>query len=527
MSYLGALRHELLNSIGGSLNKKELLMGPNLVNIIFGMKVRQARMEEGMTLSEFASQCDLSPSYVTEIEKGRKYPRADKIMKIADALGKEYDDLVSIKLAPTLTYLESTLASNMLQRFPFDEFGLEAGDLVNLLTREPEKASALLHAILDMIRRYDVSEEDFLRATLRSYQEIHENYFPDIEEAILDFLADFGEAYGISDDEPVSLEALEAMVINEFGYELDYETIGEFEELSAFRSVFVPGKPPRLLINDKLYQRQVKFLLARELGYKYLNLKERSQTSTPDEVKSFQQLLNDFRAAYFSGALLIPRKAILADLNAFFGMSTWNPQMLDDMLSKYNVTPEMLFYRFSELIPQHFDVQIHFLRFHQEGDTFRLIKHLNMNQLLVPGGIGLQEHYCRRWLSMRLLKEMADRQSVKDANLFPPPDVHISRYLESEERYLAFGYARSLLLSPGVNSSVTVGFRMTPDLSRTVKFLDDPAISHVIINETCERCPLTAEECQVRVAPPTKLQAEDAQEARKKALNRAIAQLRK
>ncbi|MGB5060166.1 MAG: helix-turn-helix transcriptional regulator, partial [Candidatus Promineifilaceae bacterium] len=83
-------------------------MSPNLVNIIFGMKVRQARTENGLTLSEFASQCDLSPSYVTEIEKGRKYPRADKIIKIAETLGKEYDDMVSIKLAPSLTYLEST-----------------------------------------------------------------------------------------------------------------------------------------------------------------------------------------------------------------------------------------------------------------------------------------------------------------------------------------------------------------------------------------------------------------------------------
>ena len=387
-------------------------MGPNLVNVIFGMKVRQARMEEGLTLSEFATQCDLSPSYVTEIEKGRKYPRADKIMKIAEALGKEYDDLVSIKLAPSLTYLESTLSSNMLQRFPFAEFGLEAGDLVNLLTREPEKASALLHAILDMIRRFDVSEEDFLRAALRSYQEINENYFPDIEEAVLAFLAEYGKTYGITDEEPVSREVLEKMLTQEFGYELDYETIGQFEELATFRAVFVPGKPPRLLVNGKLYQRQVKFLLARELGYKYLNLQERSQTSTPDEVKSFQQLLNDFRAAYFSGVLLMPRKTILADLKEFFALPTWNPQPLDDMLAKYDVTPEMLFYRFSELIPQHFNIQIHFLRFHQENSKYRLIKHLNMNQLLVPGGIGLKEHYCRRWLSVRLLQEMAEQQAT-------------------------------------------------------------------------------------------------------------------
>jgi Zn-dependent peptidase ImmA (M78 family) len=102
--------------------------------------------------------------------------------------------------------------------------------------------------------------------------------------------------------------------------QLDYETIGQFEKLPLFASVFVPGHPPRLLLNGRLYQRQIKFLLARELGYQYLNLQERSQTSTPDEVHSFQQLLNDFRAAYFGGALLMPAKPLLADLEAFFAL---------------------------------------------------------------------------------------------------------------------------------------------------------------------------------------------------------------
>ncbi|MCZ7674338.1 MAG: hypothetical protein M5U34_48010 [Chloroflexi bacterium] len=49
-----------------------------------------------------------------------------------------------------------------------------------------------------------------------------------------------------------------------------------------------------------------------------------------------------------------------------------------------------------------------------------MIKHLNMNQLLVPGGIGLQEHYCRRWLSLRLLEEITQRQAAGGNNLFPP-----------------------------------------------------------------------------------------------------------
>ena len=82
----------------------------DLIHIIFGMKVRQARLEAGLTLTDLARMAEMSPSYLTEIEKGRKYPRADKIVKMAEALGKPYDDLVSIRLAPSLRYLESTLS---------------------------------------------------------------------------------------------------------------------------------------------------------------------------------------------------------------------------------------------------------------------------------------------------------------------------------------------------------------------------------------------------------------------------------
>lgn len=93
-------------------------MNTQLINIIFGMKIKQARTDTGMTLSEFAAQCDISPSYVTEIEKGRKYPRADKIMRMAEVLQKEYDDLVSIRLEPPLTQLGSALSSPFSVSFP-------------------------------------------------------------------------------------------------------------------------------------------------------------------------------------------------------------------------------------------------------------------------------------------------------------------------------------------------------------------------------------------------------------------------
>ena len=495
-------------------------MSLDLINIIFGMKVRQARLDAGLTLSEFAAMCDLSPSYVTEIEKGRKYPRTDKIVKMAQALNRDYDDLVSIKLPPSLTYLESTLSSSVVQRFPFEEFGFEAGDLVNLLTRKPDNASALLHGILEVVRRYDLSEEEFLRGALRSYQEIHENYFPELEEASVQFRSEFGVKYGWPENERVPLSALADTLKEEYGYVIDDEAISRSADLAGYRSIFLKGKNTKLFINNALYSRQVRFIIARELGYQYLGVKERSTTSTPDHITTFQQLLNDFRAAYFAGSLLMPRTQFLEDLQSFFSSSYWDPQFLLGMLAKYNITPEMLLYRMSELIPQFFGVKLHFLRFHHTAGSaeYHLIKQLNMNRLLVPSGIGLDEHHCRRWLSVRLLREIADMgplQNVEDM----PIGIQRSEFLDSRDQFLCLGFARQLVLSPDVYSSVLIGFRIDADLKNTIQFLDDPSIPQELIGETCERCPLTPDQCHLRAAEPSILLAAERDRARRLAIN--------
>lgn len=487
-------------------------MSVDLVGVIFGMKVRQARVEAGFTLSKFAALCELSPSYVTDIERGRKYPRSDKILKIAEVLGKKYDELVSIQLPASLNYLESALSSSMIQRFPFEEFGLEAEDLVNLLTREPDKASALLHAMLEIIRRYDLKDEDFLRAALRSYQEIHENYFQELEDAALAFLGEFNGRYPLTTTSP-DRETLQNLLQQEYGYTINNDKLAETPCLLHLRSVFQPGKKPVLFVNSQLYPHQIRFLLAREIGYQFLGLKERSTTSPPEQVTSFEQLLNDFKAAYFGGAILMPRAHLIPDLEQLFEQTTWNPQHLLDMLTKYSVTPEMLMYRFSELIPQFFGFKLHFLRFHNIDGRYRVVKQLNMNRLLVPSGIGLMEHYCRRWLSVRLINEP---EQLPDAAHPPHVGVQLSEFVESQDRFLCLGFGRRLSLSP-MTSSVIVGFRVDATLKKSVRFLEDPAVPKLLISETCERCPLTAEQCQDRAMEPKILQA------RQKAMERKLA----
>ncbi|MDT8305439.1 MAG: XRE family transcriptional regulator [Anaerolineae bacterium] len=492
-------------------------MNQDFVNIIFGMKVRQARTAKGITLTEFAERSELSPSYVTEIEKGRKYPKADKILRMAEVLDKSYDDLVSIKLAPGLNYLETALGSPLLQEFPFEEFGLDLADLVALLTRVPAKASALLHALLEIGRQYNLNEEHFLRAALRSYQEIHDNYFEDIEEAARDFLEETGLAGAI----PVDIESLEALLTTRFNYTLEWERLSREPQLAGYRSVLLEGGPRVLLLNNRLQKNQIKFLLAREIGYQVLGLQERAMTSAPDQVDSFQQVLNDFRASYFGGALLMPQTLLLADIHAFFTHERWDPAGLLQLLARYDVTPEMLLYRFSELIPQFYGVPLHFLRFHSNGQRYYLVKQLNMSRLLLPGGSALDEQFCRRWLTGRLLREF-EAQATREE---PLAGVQISEFYETQERFLCMGFARRLVLSPETMSSVIVGFRLDSHLPGAIRFATDPAIATVVINETCERCPLPPEVCTVRAAPPVALQAAEAADARREALQRLTTEL--
>lgn len=495
-------------------------MNNELINIIFGLKVRQARTAADLTLSELAAASEMSPSYMTEIEKGRKYPRTGKILRMAEALDVPYDDLVSIQLGPTLSHLESALNSPLLQEFPFDEFDLDISDLVDLLTRAPAKASALLHAMLEIGRQYDLREEHFFWAMLRSFQEIHDNYFPELEEAAAAFAQDANLAGSL----PISLENLQRILQEQFDYELDYTRLAADEALTGYRSVFIQKKRPTLLINSRLQPKQIKFLLAREIGYQCLGIKERSHMSSPDRVESFRQVHNDFQASYFGGSLLIPKQDVLADIEKLFNSESWQPRLLLDMLRSYDITPEMLLYRFSELIPQFFGLKLHFLRVHRVGDRYRLIKKLNMNRLPVPSGLALYEHYCRRWLTARLLRDMDEQGGVDAFRERPLVGVQMSEFLNSRERFLCLGFARPLILSPNIASSVIVGFREEPNMGNIIRFLHDPAVPSVVINETCERCPLSEEECKVRAAPPTVLEIEQTKQARQAALQKLMAQ---
>ncbi len=499
------------------------MQGDANVRVIFGMKLRQFREQLGYTLKTLAHKTGLSPSYLTEIEKGKKYPKAEKILQLAQALELSFDDLVSLKLGNELHPLTGLLDSPLMQQFPFQLFGITSRDVLDLVTRSPNEASTLIRTLGEIAASYDMRVEHFFYAALRSYQEAHQNHFADLEEA-----ADvFATEQGWDRTQPLTDVVLREVLTEVYGYVLDDTTLDAYPKLQGFRSVLADGDPPRLLLNSKLLPAQKAFVLGREMGYRYLGLHERATTSSPSEVRSFVQVLNDFKASVFAGALLMSQTDLTADLEHFFARPQWNETAFLQMLTRYNATPEMFFYRLSELIPTSLQLpQLHFLRLHTDvgSQRYHLTKHLNMSQLPLPHGLGLHEHYCRRWLSVRVLRQLEKRQQ-HGGEQAPVVGVQRSHFVGDETEYFCISLARPLVLKPATNTSVTLGFRIDDAFKKQVRFWDDPAIPCVEINETCERCPLSEVACCERAVPATFYQREQAIASRNDTLKDLLASL--
>jgi transcriptional regulator with XRE-family HTH domain len=494
------------------------------LRLILGVKLHQFRQKRGYSLKELAEKAKVSISYLSEIEKGKKYPTPEKVMQLAKALSVSFDELVTLKVNEELNPLTAILNSPLLQEFPFQVFGIEPRAIVDLVKNSPQKAGALLRTVIDIGQNYDMKVEQFLFAALRSYQKMHENYFEEIESAAQAFSA----AHQWPVEPPLPLARLQEALVNEYHYQVDEKTLHAYPDLQGFRSVRIDRNPPRLLLNEKLMPVQKAFVIGRELGYVYLNLKERAATSSWLMVESFEQVLNNALASYFSGALLINRDLLQRDLAAFFRYSRWEGDAFLRKLQRYGATPEMFFYRLSELLPRLFGLkEMFYLRFNNVAgsEEYSLTKELNMSRVLVPHGIGLNEHYCRRWLSVRLLKELAERQKRGAAgNVLV--GVQRSQFIDSGAEFFVITMTRSLALTEHANSSITLGFLLNDEFKKTVQFWNDPAIPRFEVNETCERCGLSSEACRERVAPPVAYEKQREQKMREQALQKLMAELK-
>jgi hypothetical protein len=495
-------------------------MDAEQLRFILGAKLKQLRGERDFSLSELAAKSGMSVSYLSEIEKGKKYPTPDKIIQLASAIGITFDELVSAQVSDSLDPLKTILNSPFIKEFPFELFGIKPHELVNLVTNNPAEAGAFIRTLLEIGQSYDMSVEQFLFAALRSYQKLHYNYFEELEVAAEEFIRD----HKWSAKPPLSSEALHAALTKEYGYTVGEIPLEQFPELKKFRSICTPHKPKMLFLNGNLLPSQKAFLLAREIGFEYLKLKEQPITSTWLEVESFDEVLNNFKASYFAGALFIHRETLKNDLEKFFWQKKWHPEAFLNIMHKYEATPEMFLYRLSQLIPKLFGLQeMFYLRFNSEigSKDFFLTKELNMSRVVVPHGMGLNEHYCRRWLSITLLERLSEmpKKKLKDSTI---AEAQRSRFIDNGAEFFVISVARPLALTEETNSSISLGFLMNDTFKAAVQFWDDAAIPTVEVNETCERCSLPKSLCKERVVPATIYRRSEMQRKREETLEKFL-----
>ncbi|MBP7272908.1 MAG: helix-turn-helix domain-containing protein [Saprospiraceae bacterium] len=460
--------------------------------IIFGLRLRQLRQQQELSFASLSERTGIATSYLNEIEKGKKFPKEDKVILLAKALNVSLDVLLTTELEPHFTPVKDLIKSDFLNELPLDIFGIDQSKVIDIISNAPKKVGAFISTLLEAARSFAFREEHFYLRAMRAYQEMHYNYFEDIETETDKFIQHF-QLMGIA-----STAQLETILTQHFRCQIRNEALKQYPELHRLKSVFVANK--RQLLLNKLNETQRRFQIAKELGFQYLQLAERPNTSTLLQVNSFEVALNNFKAAYFAVSLLVPRQLFLEDLAHFFSMPKWDAACLQQFLEKYNVSPETLFQRFN-LAAHYFGLQqFFFIRVvhHLETDFFEIDKELHLARRHRPHGNELQEHYCRRWVAVSALRTIQRENKEVDVA------VQRSKYMDSPDEYICFTIARrGYASSDNRNVSVTIGLLINEDAYEKIAFLKDKNIPQREVNITCERCGIA--NCAERAAPATVL----------------------
>ena len=213
------------------------MSGKNLNSkIILGLKIRQLRLERGLSFSELSKKSGLSLSYLNEIEKGKKFPKPEKIESLAKCFNVRLESLLSEELDGALAPVSDLLKSDFLKELPLDLFGIEITKIVEIISIAPKRVGAFISTLVEIARNHAYVEENFYLGALRSFLEMHLNYFEDIESSAMKFRAE----NDIPSEEFIHADLLANLLEKRFNYDLDKGGLDQFPELNSLRALYVP-----------------------------------------------------------------------------------------------------------------------------------------------------------------------------------------------------------------------------------------------------------------------------------------------
>jgi XRE family transcriptional regulator, fatty acid utilization regulator len=504
--------------------------------------LKRRRKERKFSRFDVSERAGISPSFYSELETGRKSASGETLRRITKALDMSIEELQSDRYDAAL---------EALLDFQDPDIAIKEG--IELLDKAPHLAKAIPRLLANIARVSDrgSKKEVIYPILLRDFQEENLNHFPELEREAKSFLEEHPPR-GVSPDH----HDLQGILKYLFKYTLKTNhnfNEHQYQHLPIIRAMWLrKGNQQHLLLNRNLLDSQKAFELAREIAYNlpFLRTKEtlhhRVPTSPRLGLHSYTQILNEFKASYFAGAVLMPQELLEADLEAFFQEKRFEPERLWEMMQKYHVTAEMLLHRLTEILPgKRFGIKkLHFLRFqhnrsiqqeNQEWQVFSLTKLLNLSSLPFAYGESSGEKYCRRYNAIQALRQMrqaleagrADEQAFYARPMIRAQRARFVNEAYRDHTYLCLTMARPLELQPNILSSVTIGFVVDEHFKNTVRFWDntvyiEPEHGGVIeVGHTCQRCPLSAAQCRDRAAEAVIFREEQRQKEMQRLLSEA------
>jgi len=280
-----------------------------------GTKIRNLRKRNHLTMEDLSARCikvnsEASPSvsYLSMIERGKRFPSMEMLEVIASVFQKDVDWFLDSK-------------QDELDIMP--QKGRGGG--VTGMALEPSflfSNEILQIAIPEMLSQTGTTGREFAHLLIRAHQERNQNHFPDLERA--------AEQIGqkrlpLSEDELFS-------IIKQMGMKIKwFETISNddlksmgIEENRLVSSYFEPGHTIYLNNLLQLKPTRLKYDLAVHIAHNVLHNKDvfksivvgRSSQPGPDLVASQSSIVDaqdilyawrDFECSFFAGALLCPK----------------------------------------------------------------------------------------------------------------------------------------------------------------------------------------------------------------------------
>jgi XRE family transcriptional regulator, fatty acid utilization regulator len=357
-----------------------------LDSLTLGRRIRQLRLDAGLTLAELGERIGIATSHVSVLENGKREAKLSELQAISRALGVGLDRLLSSEPATGRAALE--IALTRAQAGPlFTALGIPSLPVRKSLSDEAIQTILTLHAELERVHRERAATPEEARrvnAELRAGMRERGNYFGELEQIAADLLRAIGHTGG-----PLS-QRLAAELAAHLGFALHHVT----DLPASTRSVTD-------LENGRIYL-PVQSSAGRDPRTNLLQALAGHVLQRPEPTSYAEFLQQRVESNYLAAALLVPE----ADAVAFLQNAKRDRSLaVEDLRDRFAVSYEVAAHRFTNLATEHLAIPVHFLKVSAAGVLFKAYENDSVRFPADPLGAVEGQIVCRKWSARQVFEE--------------------------------------------------------------------------------------------------------------------------